>query len=132
VKLIEPVIITPRLLPGVKVGDGFVSIEYARRDGRDGRTRFQWYVDLPGGKEFAGDDLQSGCQGGCLQGGLETLLTFLSAAGDAYGFTLRTGRETENSELFPQEVVEWAYQFCEELSWLQMELDESDGLLIEE
>jgi hypothetical protein len=55
---------------------------------------------------------------------LGSLLTFLSAAAEAYSYTMRTGREAENSELFPAWVCEWAHGCADELSMAAMELEE--------
>lgn len=135
--LCSPIIITPRLLPGVQIGKAFVAIQYSRRPGREGRTRYQWFIDLPDGREFAGDDLQSGCCGGSLQNGLESLLSFLGAAAESYRYDMRknihdSNRDGDsNSDLFPAPVVEWAYQNSDELSMLQCELEENKGLIDE-
>lgn len=76
--LLSPVVITPRLLPGVKIGGGFVAIE---KDGmREGRTRYRYYLD-DGELAYSSNDLSSGVGGGTLQEGLNSLLSFLSAAG---------------------------------------------------
>lgn len=126
-KLREPVIITPRLLPGVDVSkDSWVSIEYAGSD--DGRTRYRYYIDGPN-LEFVGVDLKSGGGGGTLQDGLRSLMSFLSAAGEAYWAGIH-GRVSDNADLFPAPVMEWAYQNKDEIDILGMELE--DALLIEE
>jgi hypothetical protein len=127
----EPCMITSRLLPGIKVGGGFISIEYSKRAGDEGRTRYQYHIDLPNGEEHTGDDLQSGCQGGSLQEGLASLLSFLSACGESYGYSLRTGREGENTDLFPANVAEWAYQNSDELSSLSCDFEETPDLIEE-
>lgn len=129
-QLTSPIVITPRLLPGVKIGDAFISIRYAKRPGDDNRTRYQYYID-PIGPEDGFDDLQSGCQGGDLQAGLESLLSFLGACGESYGYAQRTGRGSENSDLFPPAISEWAYQNSDELSMLAIELEETPGLIDE-
>lgn len=125
-----PIVITPRLLPGVKIGDSFVSIEYSRRPGREGRTRYHYYIDGPG-LDFDGDDLQSGAGGGSLQEGFGSLMSFLGAAADAYRAGMR-GRESENADLFPSAVNEWAYQNDSEIQALQMDLEENPNLINEE
>jgi len=123
-ELREPVIITPRLLPGVKIGDAFLSIEYAG-ESPDGRTVYRYHVDFSGGAAYGNSDLRSGCQGGDLRDGLESLLVFLSAAGAARQYTERTGDAAENSDLFPAEVVEWAAQNSDEIGMLAMEVEET-------
>ena len=131
-----PFMIGLRLLPALRVGNAVISIEYASHPGREGRTRWRYFIDAPQ-LTHEDDDLQSGCQGGSLQEGMESLLTFLSAAGEAMAFELRTGRVSENLNLFPPKVVEWAYQNQDEISAALSELQDENGnplktLLIEE
>lgn len=131
-KILAPLIITPRLLPGAKVGGGCISIEYDRkRRGEGGRVRYHYYIDLPKGVEYTGNDLQSGASGGTLQQGLESLVSFLEAAGEAYRYAMYLGRDSENADMFPGNVNEWAYQNSDELSMLQIELQETPDLIQE-
>lgn len=124
----EPVRISSRLLPGVQVGGAWVQLEYAGETS-EGRQRYKWTIDLPDGSEFSGSDLKSGCGGGSLQSGFESLLSFLGAAAESWRYR---GAEGENSDLFPQAVVEWAAQNSDEISLLQLEMSETPGLIDEE
>lgn len=134
-RLTSPVIITPRLLPGVQIGRAFISITYSKRAGDETRTRYQYYVDLPFERgdtvAVACDDLQSGCQGGSLQEGLASLLSFLAACGESVYWSRRNGNAGENSDLFPTEVGEWAASYSDELSMLAIELEETPDLITE-
>lgn len=56
-QLSHPFFIGARLLPAVKIGDTTVSIQYAKRAGRDGRVRYRYYID--GGCAYTNDDIQS-------------------------------------------------------------------------
>jgi hypothetical protein len=125
----SPFLISPRLLPGLKIGNGWIQLEYAKRDGRDGRTRYQWTIDIPSG-EFTGDDLQSGCQGGGLLEGFRSLISFLIAGGESQACYERTGRESDNADLFPGPVVQWCAQYSEELAIVSFNIEEAG--LIEE
>ena len=142
----SPVMITARLLPGVQIGDAWVSIEYSDRAGRDGRVRYRWYVDLKDGREFSGDDLQSGCGGGSLQAGLESLLCFLGAFAESWQHFIRNGGEmpvetsgqvkalmyqVEGMNSFPAGLVQWAMQNSDEIGMLQIELEETPDLIEE-
>ena|GEM_PF-6391232 len=128
----SPGMITSRLCAGVKIGDVTISIEYANCGGRGGRTRYRYFLDSSGGvNEYSADDLQSGCQGGGLQDGLESLLSFLGAAGEAYEFEKRTGCASDNTDLFPAWVNEWAYQNSDEIGMLLYEMEEGETVLIE-
>lgn len=122
----HPLTITPRLLAGVRVGDAFISIEPTGRRDSAGRTIWR-YIDR-GSEEHTGEDLRT--HGG-RQEALESLLTFLSAAAESYAYTLRTSRRSDNENLFPAMVTEWAHQYSNEISMLAYDLEEL-GKLIEE
>ena len=127
-QLTSPIIITPRLLPGVRVGEGFVSIEYGGVQA--GRQVYKYYIDV-GPDSYSNNDLSSGVGGGTLQDGLSSLMSFLSACAESYNYEQRTGRTGENTELFPAWVAEWASANSDELSMLGLELEEG-GELIQE
>ncbi len=70
-------------------------------------------------------DLKSGVGVGMtLEDGLRSLVSFLLAAAEGYAYTMRTGRESDNADLFPPAVTEWAYQNQTELECLSIELGE--------
>ena len=123
-KLQAPFEISARLLPSVRVGTCFISIEFAGETS-DGRARYRYFIDTPD-FEHEGSDLKSGCGGGSLQEGMESLLSFLTAAAESYRYN---GMDGENSDLFPEQVTCWACANSDELSMLQCELQETKGLL---
>ena len=130
----DPFFITSRLLPGVRVGDGTISIEYADRPGERGRQRFQYYIDVPPQPrriEYESDDL-TGI--GNLQSAMGDLLAFLGAAADSYNYRMRHKDDEpgENEDLFPPDVVKWAARHDDEISILGSEIEESEEDLIEE
>lgn len=116
-----PLIITARLMAGVRIGDAFISIGEAGETS-EGRTKYEVWIDLPDGSEYGVTDLRSGCQGGDIYEGMESLLSFLGAAADSYGYRQRTGRKGENEDLFPPAVVEWAHENQDDIYLLQCEL----------
>ncbi len=123
-ELTSPIIITPRLMPGVQIGDAIISIEY-KGVTYDGRMEYRWYVDI-GILEVSGDDLSS--RGGSLQEGLESLLAFLGAFAESWQYA---GENGENSNLFPATLAEWAMLNSDEIGMLQIELEETEGLIDE-
>jgi hypothetical protein len=129
-----PLCITSRLLPGVRIGDAWISIEYADWPGEDGRQRYTWYIEngSQSGESYESDDLQSGAGGGTLQEGLESLLGFLGAFASAIAFREREGKEAENADLFPADLAEWAVENADEITMLECELLENPGELIVE
>ena len=125
-----PVEICPNLMAGVKIGDGYVTIEYSRRPGREGRTRYHYVILVPGHPDVEGDDLQSGGGGGDLRSGLESLLSFLGAFAEAW----RPGRrrvDGDNSNLFPESIGEWAYRNSDAISMAELEVTENQNCIEE-
>lgn len=122
-----PVIITSRFLPGVQIGNSFISID----------TDDSYYLDLEmeNGKrlEYKGNDLRRG-MGQDTQSALSALLSFMSACGESFAYGMRTTgnpRDGENTDLFPLSVAAWCYQNEDELSMLSIELEEIEGLIVE-
>ena len=126
----DPIIITPRLLAGVKIGNAFLSLERSGET-RDNRDRFRWFADIDG-KEYSEADLKSGCGGCSMLEGFRSLVSFLLAAVESYRYK---GTEGENTDLFPLPVVEWASANHSALEYLNYELDpetENSETLIKE
>jgi hypothetical protein len=129
----SPFIITPRLMAGLQIGGAFISMGAGPRNA-EGRTQYGCYIDLPDGSEHKVTDLRSGCGGGDLADGFASLLSFLGAAAESYRYRQCDWNnidEDDNASLFPHAVVEWAYQNSDELSVLQVEIEESEAKLIE-
>ena len=119
-----PCIITPRLMMGVQIGTppAWISIGAGPRNS-EGRTVYGVFIDLPDGTGHEVTDLRSGCGGGDDRSGLADLLAFLGAAAESYQYRMRTGRSGENEDLFPPAVVQWAAENADEISLLQMDIE---------
>lgn len=118
----HPCIITSRLLPGISVGDGTISIERAGET-RDNRDRFRVYIDAPG-IEYVSEDQASGVGGGSLQDSLRAALSFMGACGESVNYGRRTGNKGSNADLFPEDVGEWCADHEDDLSMAELELEE--------
>lgn len=131
-----PLILTHRLVPGIRIGDATISLCIERDEDQpvrtdDQRLIYHYWIDTP---EFSheGSDLQSGCGGRdnaqSVQEGLCSLLSFLSACANAndpsYG-----DEPGESADLFPPRVGEWAYQNDSEIGMNYIELDERRDLI---
>ncbi len=127
-KLKSPFIITPRLMAGLQIGKAFISMGQGERNS-EGRTQYGVFIDLPDGSEHEISDLRSGCQGGDLQQGFASLLSFLGAASESYRYA---GEQGENSDLFPLPVTQWAAENIDEISMLELELEETPELITAE
>jgi hypothetical protein len=131
-KLHAPIIITPRLMAGVVVADGYVSIRFDGETG-DGRARCFYAIDTPN-CEHEARDLKSGVGDGTLQGMLDNLLIFMSAAGDRYEYARRFegGHPDGDEDPFPHPIMEWCYLHKDEIDTVGCEIAEDAGTLIEE
>lgn len=112
----SPMIITPRLLWGVHLhtvpGPSWISIDVGE-PGQYGRCGADYHIDTPEW-EYSNDDISG--LGGPVDF-LENLLGFLGAAAEAYRC-----RESDNSDLFPPHIMEWAYLNSDEISMAQCDL----------
>jgi hypothetical protein len=125
-KIRRPCYITSRLCAGIDVGDATLSIEYSDGYAGNGRNRFHYFIDSPD-IEYEGDDL-TGIHG--LQEGLASLLAFLSAAAESYRYTMG-GHESDNADLFPPEVMRWAYHNADEIGMAEIDLEETHNIIQE-
>lgn len=125
-----PFFISSHMLPAVKIGDGEISLNYVEQT-RRGCMIYRWHIDIPAG-EFTDCDLKSSCQGGSYQQMFGTLLCFLGSAAERRSYEIRNGITDSDPELFPRPVVEWACQYSEEITCLQMDLEEGNIVYINE
>ena len=118
------------------IGGLEISIEAGDRD-REGRTVFT-YTLKGDGIDYTGSDLRSGCGSGATRhfkgnslsrnagsredrDGLVSLLGFLGAAGESYAHK-KCMRDGSNTDLFPEEVCEWAYVNLDEIGMAEYDL----------
>jgi hypothetical protein len=124
-RLHRPMFISARLMAAVRIPNaGTIHIEPVHRD-TDGRIVWRHVIeddhhqvlddatDLHTG---AGDDLDA-------RKTMTTLLAFLTAAAEAYRHTMN-GHHSDNADMFPPQVTEWAYDHDDELAALILELEE--------
>ena len=120
----KPMIITSRLLPGIRIGNAEISIEPAGET-QDGRNRFRWYWDHEK-IECSETDLKSRVGGCGIEEMMESLLGFMAACGESYGYAMRRPNSNpENLDLFPEQMHEWCYLNSDELSMLGIEIEEA-------
>ena len=123
----HPCIISSRLLPAVKIGAAYLSIEYG--PWKEGRRTYRVYLDTPT-FSYTDDTLTSGIGGGNLQEGLRSCLAFMGGCGESINYQARTGRAGENADLYPSHVAEWCADNDDEISMLGYELEENENLIV--
>lgn len=119
--LSAPYEIGPRLMPALRMPDGSrVSITVDGQD-IDGRIVYRWTIDGADGTELAaGRDLRSGAYAEPDVGAMfPSLASFLSAWVESFGYP-----DSENADLFPDSLRDWAERNAEELSMMTMEEEE--------
>lgn len=124
-----PLIITARLMPGLQIENGTISLALPRSRAASGRDHYVVWIDLPDGSEHEIADLRSGCQGGSIQEGLASLLSFLGAAAESRRYRESTGQQGENKDLFPAAVVDWTCENLDEIDPLSYDLEEEPQLV---
>lgn len=123
----SPVFISPRLMPAVQIGEDTLSVDLSGY--RNGRSVFTLYIDFADGAEYSCSDLSSPRES--LQEALSSYLSFLSACGEGYRYQM-SGRESENADLFPPHIAEWAYQHNDEIGMMQLEMEENGRIVIDQ
>jgi hypothetical protein len=122
-----PLHISARLMAAVRVGDAStIHISPVRRDA-EGRVVWRYIIedhdrhvldDAACLRSGTGDDIDP-------HKAMATLLGFLTAAAEAYSRSMY-GPHSENADLFPPDVTEWACRHDDELAAIALELTEAD------
>jgi hypothetical protein len=106
------------------IDDATVSIESIGNERQPAdmayRQRYSYSIVTPVWR-YDGDDIRSGCGADVDESdAARTLFEFLYAAAEAYRYEMNGGT-SENIDLFPRHVTEWAYQNSDEISLLAMD-----------
>lgn len=127
-QLQAPCFITSRLRAGIKCGSLTISIAINDKE-LDGRVNYRYWIDSDDGQEFYGEDLSSGCQGGTLQDGLESLLSFMVSAAESYAYAMRRDRVEALETSFPTWLAELCYVNSGELQMAACDLEETPNAI---
>lgn len=120
-ELHPPLIITSRLLGGMRIeGAGTVHVEPLHRD-EEGRVVYRWIVDDNEGHELGrGEDLRTGVADDVdHREVICTLLSFLATCGESRRM------DGENADLFDEPVGSWCEEHQDEIDLAFTELYES-------
>ena len=114
---------------GSLVSVWWLGAEYQPEDRAD-RQRYGYSIIGPAEDQrhswqYVGDDIRSGCDAEPnVTEAAETLFSFLYAAAEAYRYGM-SGGTSENDDLFPEHVMEWAYMNDDAISMVSLELSET-------
>lgn len=129
-KLSNPMLITSRLLPGFRIGDTLISIDY-QGVGRDGRLRYRVIFDMGAEDKkltkkksitvngFGSPNRQD--RDSLIIEQARAILSFLGAFAEAS----RYGPDSDNWDLFPDSLRAWALNYSSEIELLGFELTEN-------
>lgn len=94
----------------------------------EGRQQYAYTItDISIGREYAYNDLHSGVGARVDEpDAMDTLLSFLGAAAEAYRHNLATEDKSDNSDLFPEWVMEAAYMNDDELDSARIDQEEKE------
>lgn len=109
-----PFIIGARLLPALKIGDSYLSMEV-------GDNGIVFYLDTPD-QEFEIHGFRPGLWMST-QGCFESILSFMLAASEAQA-AVDNGRFSDNADIFEPPVMCWCQENAEEIGGLLFELEE--------
>lgn len=124
-KISSPLIITSRLLPGIRIGGVTVSIKY-HTDQTIGRYVF--YIDL-GDRSF--EETLNSSMHHSLQEGLESLLEFLAGFSISAMEYSETGHRPSDLELFPDWLLDWAVDNYTKICKMHRKLHNTPNLIEE-
>lgn len=126
-KLLKPpFIIGSTLSPALKIGDSTIHLTDVQV-AEEGRDRATFLIVTPE-FEYVDDQLRSGV-GGFIStvAAFDAFLSFLEAAAEAEEYEVWTGMKSDNSDLFPPHVTEWALLNKDEIGLVHSEICNEDG-----
>jgi hypothetical protein len=135
-KLESPLMISPRLLPAVKIADCTISLEFHDYSA-DNRCTLATHYDRPGRKSFTEIALSTGVgeewNDETVRKSFCALLGFLSAAVESRGYRERQGKPRDDSadtteNLFPPFIVRFFAKHASELESLSIELENDSAV----
>lgn len=122
----SPFIIGSTLSPALKIGDSTLHLTDVQ-PAEEGRERARFLLVTPD-FEYEDNKLMSGTMGFWGTVGIfESFLSFMQAAIEAAEYEMRTGRESDNADLFPKHVVEWALEHKDAIDMAICDITDEDG-----
>jgi hypothetical protein len=116
-QLTAPFAISARLCPALQVGDAWLSYDAGT-----------FVIDFADGSEHRIDDFRPGACAD-LQSQFAAICGFLYACAEGRQYETRTGRESENGDMFPEHVGAWAESVSDELGLLSYDLETGPALI---
>ena len=125
-KVYNPFIIGSTLSPALNIGDSTLHLTDVQV-AEEGRDRATFLLVTPE-FEYVDDQLRSGV-GGFIStvAAFDAFFSYLEAAAEAEEYGARTGVKSDNSDLFPPHVTEWALLNKEEIGMVHSEICNEDG-----
>ena len=112
-----PLIISARLLPAIKIGYDYLSIDFD-----DNSNSWRYYIDTKDGRELSGDGLRGRFSD--VREVFACLLDFMGACAESIRYSRHTGEKGENSDLFSLEIADWIEDNQTRIEYLRLVLSE--------
>lgn len=109
----NPFIITSHLCWGVKIGSATITLTKTE-PAEEGRTRCTFVIE-DGDWSYTDSEMKTGAGRWSPGSAIETFLSFLEAAAEAY----RYGPASDNYDMFPEPVMQWAYGNGDEIGMVR-------------
>lgn len=122
----SPFIIGSTLSPALRIGDSTLHLTDVQlaEQGRDQAT----FLLVTPEFEYVDDQLRSGVGGFQSTVGIfESFLGFMQAAIEGAEYEERTGYHSDNADLFPRHVVEWALEHRDAIEMAICDITDEDG-----
>lgn len=126
-KLHPPFIITSRLVPGLRIGDATLHLTSIGEWGDDGREEACFELEIDGVGHC--DVVRSGVGTGFKSAvqAFHSYIGFLSAAAEAVQYGRRHGYKSDNADIFPPAVMQWADENYNEIGVATCAISDEDG-----
>jgi len=107
----------------IQVADATLTVEMSGNIDSDGRDIYALTIVTPT-FEHSDHSIKSGCLGGTEAKGMRASLSFLFACAEGMSFERCTSHKSDNADLFPRHVGEWAFAHADELAMAMEDVEQ--------
>lgn len=109
-----------------RLADATITIEDTALCNRRGAPVYRWTLTLDDGRSWSAEDLCGPASGPepSEEEMARSLFCFLDAALESRAYRERTAVGTENEDLFPAALLDWAEEYVDEIGWRSLEQED--------
>ena len=105
-ELKHPFMISSRLLPSISIKDAVISLDIGDNTPIGSRVTVRYFIDFPNNHTIMGEDFSVRYQ--TIEESFKSFFGFLAAFAEAVEYENRTLRKSDNINLFPESMKDWA------------------------